>query len=415
MSKPLHVAVLWPRFGPYHLARLRRCQAEADRRGHRLTTIETAATDALYEWEATGRSGEFEHERVFESESFHDIAPRRMRQGVIERLDKIAPDVVGIMSYGFPDARAALAWCRRKRCRAVLMTDSRAEDTTRTTWREWIKSAIVRQYDAALVAGSDSTRYLTNLGFESARIFDGYDVVDNAHFARAAAEAGARPRPEALAKLGERPFFLASNRFIERKNLDLLLRAFARYEREVQDPWGLVLLGDGEARPRLEDMATSLNIEGLAMPGWIRPDELGAYYGHASAFVHPALADQWALVVNEAMAARLPIVVSRGTGCAADLVREGVNGYAFDSWDEDGLVRCLTRLSASAAVAQEMGLRGRDMISEWDLDRFAHHLFGAAEVATDLAPRRRHLGVDLLFTLLDRFATRVDSGHTVES
>ena len=51
--------------------------------------------------------------------------------------------------------------------------------------------------------------------------------------------------------------------------------------------------------------------------------------------------DTWALVVNEAMAAGLPVIVSRACGCVDDLVEDGVNGWSFACDDVQGLTQCL--------------------------------------------------------------------------
>ena len=61
----------------------------------------------------------------------------------------------------------------------------------------------------------------------------------------------------------------------------------------------------------------------VIFPGFIQYDELPAYYGLAKAFIHASTVEQWGLVVNEALAAGLPVLVSERCGCAPDLVREG--------------------------------------------------------------------------------------------
>jgi 1,2-diacylglycerol 3-alpha-glucosyltransferase len=55
--------------------------------------------------------------------------------------------------------------------------------------------------------------------------------------------------------------------------------------------------------------------------------------GLASAFIQASTTEQWGLVVNEAMASGLPVLVSERCGCAPDLVKNGVNGYTFDPYD----------------------------------------------------------------------------------
>ncbi|MBK8934854.1 MAG: glycosyltransferase family 4 protein [Chloroflexi bacterium] len=127
---------------------------------------------------------------------------------------------------------------------------------------------------------------------------------------------------------------MASSRFVARKNLIGLLKAYQVYmeqirQREVQ-PWRLVILGDGEERENLEEFISGYQIDGVTLAGFRQIEELPIYYGLANAFIHPALQEQWGLVVNEAMACGLPVFVSEKCGCAYDLIHPGENGYTFD-------------------------------------------------------------------------------------
>jgi len=102
----------------------------------------------------------------------------------------------------------------------------------------------------------------------------------------------------------------------------------------------------------------------------------------------PSEIDPWALVVNEGMAAGLPILVSRGCGCARTLVLEGENGWSFAPGDEDELVCRLLELSLLPETARcAMGHRSREIIADWGLDRFAEGVLRALEI-----PRRPDAG-----------------------
>src|SRR5207244_4064698 len=102
------------------------------------------------------------------------------------------------------------------------------------------------------------------------------------------------------------------------KNLPRLLEAFAGYRRLAGDAaWELVLLGDGPLRPELVALLKDLELDGhVLLPGFKQYDELPAYYGLAGAFIHASTTEQWGLVVNEAMASGLPVLVSDRCGCA---------------------------------------------------------------------------------------------------
>lgn len=260
----------------------------------------------------------------------------------------------------------ALLWARRQQVPAILMSDSQATDFARNPAVEWLKSAIVRNFSGALVAGQAHRDYACDLGVAPDRVRTGYDVVDNTHFARGADDAreNATAQRHAL-HLPER-YFLASARFVEKKNLPFLIDAFRAF-RESHSPADidLVITGDGPLRPQLEAQIRNLGLQGAVhLPGFIQYPDTPKYYGLATAFILSSTTDQWGLVVNEAMASGLPVLVSERCGAAANLVKPGQNGFAFDPNDTDALAALMRRLAdAPQPALEQMGAVSRDHIT----------------------------------------------------
>jgi len=116
--------------------------------------------------------------------------------------------------------------------------------------------------------------------------------------------------------------------------------------------------------------------------------ELPAFYAHASAFIHASTTEQWGLVVNEAMAAGLPVLVSNRCGCAADLVKDGENGSTFDPTNEEQMADLMLRISSDEERRKEMGRKSREIIANWGPARFASGLSSAIEAALS-APKKK--------------------------
>jgi glycosyltransferase involved in cell wall biosynthesis len=237
------------------------------------------------------------------------------------------------------------------------------------------------------------------------RIFTGYDVVDNDYFARRTAEIR-NSNSEIRNKYGlPESYFLASARFIEKKNLPMLLRAYARYrqmsdvEGQNTEKWHLVILGDGPLKSDLCRLISDLCLTGhVHLPGFKPYDELPVYYALAKAFVHASTTEQWGLVVNEAIASGLPVIVSNQCGCVPELVQG--NGFTFDPTDEHELV---SRLLEMASLS-DRDLKQRGEASSRVAEHFGPELFGeglekAADVATQLTRKKSGI-IDrmLLFT-----------------
>src|SRR5205823_7578307 len=110
-------------------------------------------------------------------------------------------------------------------------------------------------------------------------------------------------------------------------------------------PWDVVLLGDGPLREALNSQLSTLNLHPhVQLPGFKQYNELPVYYALAKAFVHASTTEQWGLVVNEAIASGLPVIVSERCGCAPELVRD--NGFTFDPTDEHVLASQLLNMAS---------------------------------------------------------------------
>jgi len=402
--------------------------------------IQVAGRSAEYAWASTTADGaqkaeygaEWKLVTLLDRATGRDVQGREVERRVYQPLDGFHPQVVFIPGWSSTLAFAVLRWCVRNNVPAVVMCESTARDERRVWWKEWVKRRLVDLCASALVGGAPQADYLRALGLPTERIFKGYNAVDNDYFEREAqsarreaqsakreapggkreAESAGRQAPGAerfapcaLHALPER-FFLASARFIEKKNLARLIEAYARY-RELSakrqapgaerlapcalrgEPWDLVLLGDGPLRSPLCSLRSALGLDGCVhLPGFKQYPDLPAYYGLASAFVHASTTEQWGLVVNEAMASGLPVLVSNRCGCAQDLVREGQNGFTFDPHNVEQLAELMSKMSAPDFPLSTFGAESRRIIADWGPERFARGLKDAAEKAIEAGPKR---------------------------
>ena len=396
----MKICLLWRRYGPHHRARLRAFAEVCSDGGAQLIGVEVANQGGEHGWQGTEGS----HHPVvtmFPGQTLESLGRREVFSTTRRLLNRINPQAVVVPAYSKPESQSALVWARDRRRVAIVMTQSRHEDVGRSAIRERVKRAIVSQFDAALAGGSPQSRYIEALGIPRDRIFTPYAAVDNKFFAKAAANA--RTDPSVHRHLpglqSPTPFFLTSGRFIQRKNFARLLEAYDNYVRihRSSRPWRLVLLGDGPERRKLVDLARrSVACDAITFAGYHQADEVAVYYGLASAFIHPPIVDQWGLVVNEAMAAGLPVLVSTGAGAAEDLVQDGVNGFRFDPSAAGALAEAMSRISRPEAGLTQMSRRSRELVDSWAPQRFADGLWQAVSAAAVSADRGMPLGVRTL-------------------
>lgn len=369
------VALLFVNYGPYHLARLKGFQQHCDRRGWRAIGIELTRSDADYAWKT-------------DLENFSDSVISVLGEQPIERvpfvqlirklyaiLSEIQPDAIAIAGYFQPAFLAALGWCIWHRHPAILLSESKQDDAPRKLWREALKMAILKGYKAALVGGKPHKRYAIALGMPPDAIFSGYNTVGNAVF-----------HPDSIRQLPAplgRSYFLSVNRFIPKKNLPRLLDAYRIYRQQTRsDPWDLVLCGDGELRELLERKIHELHLTNhVHLTGFLQQQEILPYYAHAGCLIHASAQEQWGLVVNEAMASGLPVLVSDRCGCYEDLVLETITGFGFDPDNTQQLAELMVKIASNEIDRREMGSAALDRIQHFSPDYFARGLTQAVDYA----------------------------------
>jgi len=384
------VAFLVQRIGPYHHARL--CAWAAARPGA-VKVIEFRPADAVYVWTSVGENGGYLRQQT------------HSREKLCRALDELQPQAVVCVGYADPEINQAVAWALRRQVPLVTCSDSTYEDEPRSWAKEAFKRRIVSAFDAALVAGRRAHDYLEKLGLGRDRRFDPWDVVDNAYFERGA-DAIRRDEASARAKYKLPPrYFLCVTRFVSKKNLPRLIEAYARYAAQAgHDAWSLVLAGAGPLEAELRASVASARLEAkVHIPGLVQYADLPAYYGLAGAFVLPSTSDQWGLVVNEAMAAGLPVLVSSPCGCAPDLVREGENGFTFDPENIEALAERLKQVAGmDQARRAAMGQRSREIVAAFSPEAFATGLEAALACALARPRARKSWLTRLLVNLLAR-------------
>ena len=262
-------------------------------------------------------------------------------------LGELDPRVVIISGYYDIAAWTAWAWAELHGRPKLLWAESNGFDYSRRRWKEWIKSAFVRRCAAANVYGESNREYLRDLGMPDDCITAKRAVSDSGLFYYSGPPTGERPVRE----------LLYVGRFSPEKNLERLLRAWARLVRDPTcPPARLAMVGYGPLERSLRALANELGLGStVEFRGPALQHQLPAVYRAADALVLASVRETWGLVVLEGMACGLPVLVSNRCGCARDVVTDST-GFAFDPASEDALLSALRDLmSRPRAQLEAMG------------------------------------------------------------
>lgn len=337
--------------------------------GWEVRGLEICASDAVYEWEQLNSSNIVD--TLFPEAHYENLAKRDIKSKIGWYLGRSGCNAIAVSGWGTPDARECMGLAKKLGVHSILMSETRYADEKRFWLKEFFKARIISGYDAAIVGANSHADYLVKLGFNRSNISFGYNVVDNEYFYNKTKHIVTSVSPR---------FFLASNRFVARKNLINVVRAYSQCVTQSDSFWNLCLLGDGPQFSQVVSVAEDLGLSvvkeapwslertdgpTLFLPGFRQVEDLPEFYARASAFIHPAYNEPWGLVINEAMACGLPILSSKNVGAAEELVKHEINGLLFEPDDLDSITNAMVSLvELPSSKLQEWGAASRCLLAQ---------------------------------------------------
>ena len=304
-----------------------------------------------------------------------------LNRGVTDALRETAPHVIICGGYSYIASWQCLYWSRSHRVPFLLWSESNQQDLRRgTRIVESLKKGFLSHCTGFIVPGQSAREYLRSQVLKDDTIFTAPNAVDNDLFSATADQArnDAVQLREKLA-LPDR-YFLFVGRLVAEKGVFDLLAAYAKLEDRLRKQIGLVFVGGGACREALEEQAGTILPGVVRFAGFVQRNELANYYALAQALVLPTLSEPWGLVVNEAMACGLPIIVSEVAGCALDLVKPNWNGLLVSPGDTASLSAAMASFAVDPNVCQKMGFKSQYHISHFTPEVWAKSIACAIEV-----------------------------------
>jgi glycosyltransferase involved in cell wall biosynthesis len=289
--------------------------------------------------------------------------------GLIAKIEAFKPDALLVYGWSYHSHLKILRYFKGK-LPIIFRGDSTLLDrqnvlkaTLRYVFLKWVYGHI----SYALYNGINNKAYFKKYGVKEQQLIFAPHAVDNERFAQSRfAEASALRK-----KLGVKQddiLILFAGKFEQKKDPLILLNAFARINKSNLH---LLFLGDGELKDEL--IKSSLPIDNVHVINFTNQLDMPVVYQSCDLFCLPSKGpgETWGLAVNEAMACKKAIVLSDKVGCAANLLKPGVNGAIFKSGDIDELSGQLINLTASKTRLQQYGNRSAELIKDWNFVEIA--------------------------------------------
>lgn len=371
---------------PYRVALLQALEREV----RRLTVLVSTGMEADRSWKADWRGLDVRVSRSLtlpyrrrHPDGFGEDLSTHLTVDMLPRLCALAPDVVISSEFGARTLQACLYRClapllgRRSRFLvwATLSEDSeRGRGWARTTLRR----LMAKRADGAMTNGASGARYLENIGFAPERIFRIHQSTDLDRFADLDISSRSLSDDDRTLKL------VTVGSLIQRKGLRPFLQHLITWcETHPDRALNWRLIGDGPERAALEALVLPANLR-LTLLGNVAYEDVPALMADADLLAFPTLADEWGLVVNEAMAAGLPVLASCRAQAAEEMVTDGEDGWLFDPADPTSTETALSRaLDTPAASRINMGEAARQTAARFSHENTLQRMMQAIETVWD--------------------------------
>ena len=301
--------------------------------------------------------------------------------GLIDQLRQFAPTVIvcegeshflGYLQAIYYRARYARGTALIHWSLVALPGQSRGE----FSFRGLIKAFFRKHFDAFVVYSSFGKERLVDCGVDSRNVFVATNVgnVDRWQELSNAVEdtrAGARRRlllPDQFTVL-----YVGTLSDNKRPDVVLDLARQCRAER-----YSFVVLGDGELLEHLKRRASRERLHHVHLLGRVT-EQLALYYRAADVLLVPG---RGGIVISEAMAFGLPVVVHQADGTEYDLVRHQVTGIVVSSSAVEDFRKALETLRNEPARCAAMGSEGRHVVDQlWTTGHMVRQFLRAVEYA----------------------------------
>lgn len=276
-------------------------------------------------------------------------------------------DIIIIGGYEQPTYILISILCRILKKPYVISYDGistdRLEDKE-NSFKKIIKNMVVKNANYILGNGTVSKRYFNEVfNYPEKRIYNQYLTVDSKKI-NELYKNREKYRTQYRKKYNiddNHKVLVYSGRLVEVKNLESVIKAIGELKRSDIT---FLILGSGELEESLRELAQSLNINMVITGFIVEQEELFKHYFAGDCFILPSTYEPWGLVINEAMCAGLPVIVSSICGCSLDLVKDKKNGYIVDSYDIYDISSKI-KLVLYYENIDIMGRYSRKIIEEW--------------------------------------------------
>ena len=196
------------------------------------------------------------------------------------------------------------------------------------------------------------------MGASSEKVFVAINTVDTYFFSEETNKIRSSINPP------EKMHFIYIGYLVPRKNVSKLIEIIEQLSKKRND-FVLDIVGDGNEKFLLEKMVAEKNLSVvIKFHGFVQKKDLPKYLALSSCFLFQTDFDVWGLVVNEAMAAGVPVISSLNAGATYDLIVDNKNGFAVDYNNKTEVIQKINSLLDDTTLLESMKINTKSFIEK---------------------------------------------------
>ncbi len=296
------------------------------------------------------------HETWVHPKGFTDKIFIHIPIDTLKQLKKIKPDWIISGELGMRTIQAIIyCYLHSDTKLAIWATISESTEQGRGKLREYLRKWIIPHADIIFVNGKSGERYIKKIMATPNAIIHIPRSIDNAKY-----------EGTSIIQKTKKVFrFLSIGQLISRKGLIEFQSVFINWANKHPDVnFELWYVGVGILKEKLQQMPTPDNVE-IKFLGYVEYAYLPEIYNQGDILLYPTLADEWGVVINEAMASGLPVLGSIYSQAVEELIEEGETGWLFRPDHPEEIDAALERtILLSDEQMAAMGIKAKERIAK---------------------------------------------------
>jgi glycosyltransferase involved in cell wall biosynthesis len=304
---------------------------------------------------------------LFPTKSADDLTANEIAEKLFSVADQLNADIIIGPSIVFYAGALGLRWAKKNNRKFIMFDDGKTSQIKRNPAVQYIKNLLIGQSDAIWLPSPDYDKEYTASHRKNALLFYGFNTIDNRLF-----------------KFEDKKTFdhntiVCVARLVPVKNFDNLLKAWQLVE-QAGTNYKLLIIGDGPLQGHLNDLKDKLQLKAITFLGVMDNISIPPWFFKSDAFILASVWESWGLVVNEAMAAGLPVLLSKKINSGESLLKGGVNGFGFDPLDINDMAGAILKyIDLTVTEKESMSQTSLELIDEMSYENMGLQLLKAIQ------------------------------------